>query len=61
METISLRVDIIVYLVDMELTCGLWILFYFKLNVCRIVTSETLQWTPTLFCKKYSAFDRKLE
>ena len=36
METISLnRVDTIVYLVDMELPCGLWILFYFKLNVCR--------------------------
>ena len=24
-------------LVDMELSCGLWILFYFKLNVCRVL------------------------
>ncbi len=31
--------DTIVHLVDMKLPCGLWILCYFKLNVCRVVTS----------------------
>ena len=31
--------DTIVHLVDMKLPCGLWILCYFKLNVCSIVTS----------------------
>ena len=34
-------VDIIFGLVDMELSCGMWILFYFKLNVCRNVTNDT--------------------
>ena len=41
METISLQscgyYFGLVDLVDMELSCGLWILFYFKLNVCRNV------------------------
>ena len=43
-------VDTIVNLVDMELSCGLWIVYYFNLNVYENFGNEKSKWSWICCC-----------